>query len=488
MNKPEAQPVLRDLQTLIDVGAVGGLSDGQLLERFVSRREEAVFEVLIRRHGPMVWGVCRRLLFDHHDAEDAFQSTFLVLARRAASVEPRDRVGHWLYGVAFQTARKARAMRAKRQVREHHMPNLPEPNTVQVESLAELLPHLDRELSRLPEKYRAPIVLCDLQEKSHKEAAEHLGWPVGTVSGRLSRARAILAARLNRRGQALSAGSIATLLLQEKTYAAMPSRLIEPTARAGVQVAARQAVSAGLISTEVSYLTGEVLKIMMRSKIKNAAAIVLAGLMLAGGGLVYRARGAGEAQPAPPVEVAESQPSEVSSPPPASPEPQDPTASYPSKIDAADVYEFPSLAVKNRDFQLDTGPATVVPIGTERGITGAVIIGSGRFRYTPAKDKTIEGEFRSAVLRFNPAEQATILPLDKGKKSTDQGAAEMARHLLLVVVRHCWHKGQDLLIPPKGTLAAILYSKEYGDLLLSGDDKTATAFSFTSRKVLYEKK
>src|SRR3954466_999675 len=99
---------VRDLRTLFDVGTTGALTDGQLLDRFVGRREGPVFEAIVRRHGPMVWGVCRRILRDHHDAEDAFQATFLVLARRASSVKPRDKLGHWLYGVAYQTAKKAR--------------------------------------------------------------------------------------------------------------------------------------------------------------------------------------------------------------------------------------------------------------------------------------------------------------------------------------------------------------------------------------------
>jgi RNA polymerase sigma-70 factor (ECF subfamily) len=104
---------MRDLRTLFGVGTLGTLADGPLLDRFVERREEAVFEAIIRRHGPMVWGVCRRVLRDHHDAEDAFQATFLVLARRAVSIMPRERLGNWLYGVAYQTAMKAKAMRAK---------------------------------------------------------------------------------------------------------------------------------------------------------------------------------------------------------------------------------------------------------------------------------------------------------------------------------------------------------------------------------------
>src|SRR4051812_22879780 len=121
---------VRELQTLFGVGRNGALSDGELLGRFVERLGGAAFEVIVRRHGPMVWGVCRRVLHDHHDAEDAFQATFLVLARKAASVSPREKLGNWLYGVAYQTATKARAMRARRRMREGQVNDMPEPEAV----------------------------------------------------------------------------------------------------------------------------------------------------------------------------------------------------------------------------------------------------------------------------------------------------------------------------------------------------------------------
>src|SRR5690242_1545834 len=127
------------------------LPDGQLLEDYVSHRVEWALTALVRRHGPMVWGVCRRVLRDHHDAEDAFQATFLVLARKAASVLPREKLGHWLYGVAYQTARKAKAMRAKRRGREGQVPHMPGPTVVPDHRPDELAEALDRELSRLPE-------------------------------------------------------------------------------------------------------------------------------------------------------------------------------------------------------------------------------------------------------------------------------------------------------------------------------------------------
>ena len=182
---------IREIGTLFNVGVVGGLSDEQLLGRFVERQEGAVFEAIVRRHGPMVWGVCRRVLRDYHDAEDAFQATFLVLARRASAVMPREKLGNWLYGVAYQTAMKARVMRAKRRMREGQVSDMPEPMPDDLrDAVAE---SIDRELSRLPEKYRIPVVLCDLEGRAHKEVANQLGWPVGTVSSRLSRARARLA-------------------------------------------------------------------------------------------------------------------------------------------------------------------------------------------------------------------------------------------------------------------------------------------------------
>jgi len=283
---------VRDLQTLFDMGVTGALSDGRLLDRFVERREEAVFEAIIRRHGPMVCGVCRRVLRDHHDAEDAFQATFLVLARKSASIVPREKLGNWLYGVAYQTAMKARSQRTKRRGREAQVSDMPEPVAATHDPRNELAESLDRELSRLPEKYRIPVVLCDLEGRNHREAADQLGWPIGTVSSRLSRARALLARRLSRRGVSLSAGTLATLLAQESASAGMPTRLIGQTAQAASLFAAGGAVTAGMVPVQVAALTREVMKIMLFSKIKIAAIVLAASALVVGGtGLVYRAQG-----------------------------------------------------------------------------------------------------------------------------------------------------------------------------------------------------
>src|SRR5437867_233685 len=156
-----------------------GLTDGQLLADYLGRRDESALAVLVRRHGPMVWGVCRRILRHHHDAEDAFQATFLVLVRKAASVLPRGLLANWLYGVARQTALKARATVATREGRERQMTTMPEPAGREQDLWCDLQPLLDEELSRLPDKYRAVLVLCDLEGKTRKEAARQLRVPEG---------------------------------------------------------------------------------------------------------------------------------------------------------------------------------------------------------------------------------------------------------------------------------------------------------------------
>src|SRR5947209_5026354 len=174
--------------------AGSGPSDGRLLESFAHRGDQAAFEALVRRHGPMVLGVCRRVLGDVHAAEDALQATFLVLVRKAASIAKRELLGNWLYGVAYRTALKAKTAAARRRAKERQVRPMPNPGNEE-EVWRELQPLLDQELSRLPDKYRIPVVLCDLQGKSRQEAARQLGCPEGTVSSRLARARVMLAKR-----------------------------------------------------------------------------------------------------------------------------------------------------------------------------------------------------------------------------------------------------------------------------------------------------
>jgi RNA polymerase sigma factor (sigma-70 family) len=261
----------------------GGLTDEQLLEGFVARREEAAFEALVRRHGPMVLAVCRRVLHNWHDAEDAFQATFLVLLRKAASVASRDRLGPWLHGVAYRTALKAAAGNAKRRAKERQSQPAPRPEGEADPGWQELQRLLDQEVDRLPDKYRAPLVLCDLEGKTRREAARLLGWPVGTVSTRVAAGRARLARRLARRtGGALPVGMLAAALSAAGSSASVPAPLVAGT----VTVAGNMVypgAAAGRIAARVAALTEGVMKAMLLSRLKVAAAVVL-GLAVLGAG------------------------------------------------------------------------------------------------------------------------------------------------------------------------------------------------------------
>jgi RNA polymerase sigma factor (sigma-70 family) len=258
-------------------------SDGQLLESYVRSREEAAFAALVSRHGPMVWGVCRRLLRCHQDAEDAFQATFLVLVRKAASVVPRALVANWLYGVAHQTALKARATSARRTAREKQVPAMPEPALEQHQRSDDLQFLLDQELSRLPDKYRAVIVLCDLEGKTRKEAARHFHLPEGTIASRLATARAMLAKRLARHGCGVSGAALAAVLAQGMASAALPASVAASTIRAASLFAAGRAAAAGVIPVKAVALAEGVLRTMLLTKLKIATALLVAVAVLGWG-------------------------------------------------------------------------------------------------------------------------------------------------------------------------------------------------------------
>jgi RNA polymerase sigma factor (sigma-70 family) len=263
------------IQQLHRVMLVHEAPDGQLLESFVNCREESALEALVRRHGPMVWNVCRRVIHNHQDAEDAFQATFLVFVRKAASILPREMVGNWLYGVAHQTALKAQATTAKRRTREKQVMEMPEPAMTENECSNDLRPVLDQELSRLPDKYRVVIVLCDLEGKTRTQAAQQLGWPEGTVAGRLARARTTLAKRLAQRGIVFSAGTLAAVLSQQAASACLPSAVMTTTIKTAALVAAGQAMATAAIPANVAALSHGVIKAMQFTKLKTATALLL---------------------------------------------------------------------------------------------------------------------------------------------------------------------------------------------------------------------
>jgi RNA polymerase sigma factor (sigma-70 family) len=260
------------------------LSDAQLLEQFALHRHEAAFEALLYRHGPLVFGVCRRMLFDMHDAEDAFQATFLVLARKAGSISRRSLVSNWLYGVAFRVAARARKNALRRRMLERHDFDLTAVAGTGSAVDLDLGPLLHEEVQRLPDKYRSPFVLCYLEGKTNQEAADQLRWPVGTVKTRLSKAREMLRTRLARRGVALTTG----LLASNTLTAGAPAGLLDRTFQAGLQFAAGKTITGGAASSQALTLSTGVLRTMLLAKLKTVATGLLAVAIVAGaGGLAY---------------------------------------------------------------------------------------------------------------------------------------------------------------------------------------------------------
>jgi RND family efflux transporter MFP subunit len=306
-----ARHALAKLLGLVRGAAAGdGVSDAQLLERFAGAGDEAAFELLVRRHARLVLGVCRRALHDEHAAEDAFQATFLALARKAASISRREAVASWLYKVAYRAALAVRADRCRHATRARPLAAAADvpapPQAVQPVEQRELRAVLDEEVGRLPEKLRAPVVLCYLEGKTVAEAAGQLGCPHGTVASRLARARRRLRRRLSRRGLAAPA-------LLPGAGAAVPEVLVRSalrTARAGV----------GAVPARVAAVTERVLRAMFLRKLVTGALILTAFVSAFVGGRLLVPAPAGVAagaeppeekdQPAKPIAVTVTRPVE----------------------------------------------------------------------------------------------------------------------------------------------------------------------------------
>jgi RNA polymerase sigma factor (sigma-70 family) len=290
-------------------------SDADLLARFVRRRDEDAFSALVGRHGPMVLNACRRLLGDAHDAEDAFQATFLVLARKAASVGRPEALAGWLYGVAGRVAGEARRRRARRPRPVPGVagePTDPRPSPLDRLTARELLEVLEDEVRGLPEAYRLPVVLCCLEGLSQEEAARRLGCTAGAVKGRLERGRQRLHDRLARRGLTLSAVLGAAVAARGAAAAGLPAA----TARAATLFAAGEAAE-GIISAEAAALTKGALSAMLHTKIRRVTATVLALALTGLAGVVLAARqaddpvdqqGPGPGQPGGPARQADDKP------------------------------------------------------------------------------------------------------------------------------------------------------------------------------------
>jgi RNA polymerase sigma factor (sigma-70 family) len=296
--------LLRRLRSRVAGDAAGGLSDGQLLERFVGQRDEAAFEALFWRHAPMVLGVCRRLL-PPDDAEDAFQAAFLVLVRKAASIGKGEALGGWLHRVAYRIALRARTGAAPA-LRELPPEGLPAAAAADDLVWRDLRPVLDEEINGLPQKYRAPIVLCYLEGKTNEEAARLLGCPKGTVAVRLMRGRERLRTRLSRRGLTLSAAVLGSLLAGEALAAVPAGLLASSTIKAALLCAAGQPI-VGAASAHAAALAEGMVKSMFQTKLKRAAVVLLALVVLATGAGVIGHQLLVSAAPVPKDEAAAGQ-------------------------------------------------------------------------------------------------------------------------------------------------------------------------------------
>jgi RNA polymerase sigma factor (sigma-70 family) len=266
------------------------LTDGELLQRFLADREEAAFAILVQRHGPMVLGVCRRVLGDVSSAEDSFQATFLVLARRAASIQSNSSLAGWLYGVAQRIALKAKVQALARRNRERQVEIMPRAEPLDELTWRELRSVLDQEIAGLPEKYRAPLVLCYFEGKSYALAAQELGWPKGSLARRIARGRELLRKQLVQRGITLSAATLATVLCEKVNGSPVGAVLSMHTIQAATVVARGQQALGGCLSPEALALSQEATSFQVKSKLLF---LVLA-LGLAAGGVSLAAYSASE--------------------------------------------------------------------------------------------------------------------------------------------------------------------------------------------------
>jgi RNA polymerase sigma factor (sigma-70 family) len=284
---PRQTTILQHLRRTILRKDPGDLADALLLECWLADGDDAAFEALVRRHGAMVLGVCRRVLGDAHEAEDAFQATFLVFVRKAASIVPRAQVGNWLHGVAYKAALRSRSAIARRRVVEKRVAEMISTTEEPDQLWQQLQPLLDKELQALPDNYRLPIVLCDLEGKTRKQVSRQLGWAEGTVASRLARGRALLAKRMRRHGLPLSGAALAAALTQQTASAALPTSLLISTLKAASAFALGQAAAGGAISTNITAIAEGVIRAMVLHKLSR---LVVVGLVI--GAFVC---GAGEA-------------------------------------------------------------------------------------------------------------------------------------------------------------------------------------------------
>lgn len=361
-------PALRYLARLGNTMEAAGLSDTQLLNRFVHRGDETAFAALVRRHGPMVFAVCRRLLRDVNDVEDAFQATFLLLLRKAACLRRPELLGPWLHGVAYRIALKARTLAGKRHKRERPMVEVPALDADDY-LWRDLRPILDEAIGQLPPKYRAPFVLCHLEGMTNAQAAHRLGCPPGTIATRLSRARARLRVRLARQGVALSAAALGVALEKSAEAAGAPLSMVQSAVRMVSESGTCTATGAGAISSHVAALTEGVGKAMFMEKVKviGLATALAIGTVGAGTGMLV-------------LQAQAKQPQAAQ----AGPIPGNQARPQPGEASAASVPRSGSPTTPESDPNVDRGvevivrPGSALPKGSAPCTALAVLDGEGR--------------------------------------------------------------------------------------------------------------
>ena len=290
MGQPTLSNLLHRLNRLLD----DGLTDADLLARFADNRDEAAFEVLVWRHGPMVYSLCRRLLRRREDADDAFQAAFLILVRKARSISKRISLSSWLYKVTYRVALEVQAREAKHAVPAQCDADFPAAEPADDAARRDLQRVVAEEVDRLPEKYRLPVVLCYLSGKTTEEAARRLGCPRGTILSRLATVRKRLHGRLTRRGLGLTAVALAAALKQKAV--ATPAVLVSLTVKAAAWLAAGSAGGFGAVSGPVLFLMQGALKTMLIQKMKWAMAVLMAAALIGGGiGVWFRQPAVAEA-------------------------------------------------------------------------------------------------------------------------------------------------------------------------------------------------
>jgi RNA polymerase sigma factor (sigma-70 family) len=301
MATPQLRAVLQHIRSLPADQKLKEHTDGELLRAFQSRNDQAAFEGIVRRHGPMVLQVCRRVLGNVHDAEDAFQATFLTLAQRSASVRKNGSVASWLHGVGYRMATNARRSAARRRRHEQHASPSRGTDPALHAAWQEFQGLLHEAIEGLPEALRGPFVLCCLENKSSAEAASALGLQDGTVRNRLARVRKLLRERVARRGVSLTAALATVAVGATRGVAAVPPALIAKTVKAAGRAAAAPGRVCEVVSANVAAIMRGATGTMYSAKSKIATAVLLGIGMLAGGGVLMhealaRTPGAGQQQ------------------------------------------------------------------------------------------------------------------------------------------------------------------------------------------------